>query len=484
MLKDAIAYKDEIHEECGVFGVFSQELTDVAGLTYYGLYALQHRGQQSCGIAVNNDGVIRLDKDVGLVPEVFDRDRLEALGDGQMAVGHVRYRTTGGTDRLDAQPMLIRHVKGAMALAHNGSIVNAAALREELELQGAIFQTNNDLEIISYLITRARLTAGSIEEAVEQTMTRLEGAYSMVVMSPQKLIACRDPQGIRPLCIGRTDSAYIVCSETCALDSLGARFVRNIEPGEIVVIDKSGMRSIRSHCGSRGRLCIFEFVYLARPDSVIEGVSVHEARVRAGAYLALEHPVQADVVIGVPDSGLDAALGFARQSGIPYGVGFIKNRYVGRTFIQPTQGERENLVRIKLNVLAATVKGKRVVMVDDSIVRGTTTARIVWQLREAGATEVHVRISSPPFVCPCYYGTDVDSRDRLIACRMSIEEIRQKVGADSLGYMTVDDVRRIAAAANCDFCDACFTGDYPTNVPPEAAPDDKFTRPLSQSAVG
>lgn len=469
---------DSIHEECGVFGIYSKMKTDVAVSTYFALYALQHRGQESCGIAVNRDGVIHCHKDMGLVPDVFNHDTLAHLGEGQIAIGHVRYSTTGNSNRTNAQPLVVRHVKGNMALVHNGNLVNAFELREQLELSGAIFHTTNDSEIISYVITRERLKSPSIETAVESAMNQLKGAYSLVIMSPQKLIACRDPKGIRPLCIGQNDQGDVIfASESCALDSLGARFLRDVEPGEIVVADENGLRSIRTHCGGCGQLCVFEYVYLARPDSVIEGVSVHEARLRAGALLALNSPVQADVVIGVPDSGLDAALGFARQSGIPYGIGFVKNRYIGRTFIQPTQAQRENAVRIKLNALSATVKDKRVVLIDDSIVRGTTSARIVRLLREAGAKEVHMRISSPPFLYPCHFGTDVDSQENLIACQLSCEEICRQIGADTLAYLSVEDINKIALGAHCKFCDGCFTGRYPVVIP-KHIPKDKFEFPI------
>lgn len=473
---------DTIHEECGVFGIYTQNPeTDVVANTYVALYALQHRGQESCGIAVNDDGIIKAHKSLGLVPDVFNADVLKSLGNGQMAVGHVRYSTTGTSSAVNSQPLVVRHVKGSMALAHNGNLVNALDLREKLEMEGAIFHTTNDSEVISYIITRCRIRSNSIEEAVEKAVPHLKGAYSLVIMSPKKMIAVRDPNGFRPLCIGRlSDGSYIFSSETCGLDTIGAAFVRDVRPGEIVVVDENGLRSIETHCGSKGDLCVFEFVYFARPDSVIEGASVHEARQRAGAYLALEHPVQADVVIGVPDSGLDAALGFSRQSGIPYGVGFIKNRYVGRTFIQPTQSMRENSVHIKLNTISATVKDKRVVMVDDSIVRGTTSRRIVKLLKNAGAKEVHLRISAPPFINPCYFGTDIDSRENLIACKMTIEEIREYLGVDSLGYLSVDSVKRIASNANCNFCTGCFDGCYPVEVPSEM-PKDKFECKISES---
>lgn len=451
-----------------VFGIFTnKKQSDVASEAYMALFSLQHRGQQSCGIAVNDDGVIKSYRDMGLVPETFNPELLASkLGLGNMAIGHVEYSKYANGSRSDAQPLVVRHIKGTMALASSGTLVNVPELREELELNGAIFQSSTDAEIISHVIIKERLNAKSIEAAVEQAMHRLKGSYSLIIMSPQKLIAARDPEGIHPLCMGQLGDDVVFASESCAFDSIGATFVRDIKPGEIVIVDQDGVRSIESHCGSKGHICVFEYVYTARPDSVIEGASVHDARRRAGAFMALESPCQADVVIGVPDSGLDAALGFAQQSGIPYGVGFIKNRYIGRTFILPTQKQREDAVRIKLNVLKATVAGKRVVMVDDSIVRGTTSANIIRMLREAGATEVHVRISSPPFINPCYYGTDIDSKDKLIACKMSIDEIRQKIGADSLGYLSLDGVKKIAqCTTGCDFCTACFDGIYPAGVP-------------------
>ena len=451
-----------------VFGIFTnKKQSDVASEAYMALFSLQHRGQQSCGIAVNDDGVIKSYRDMGLVPETFNPELLASkLGLGNMAIGHVEYSKYANGSRSDAQPLVVRHIKGTMALASSGTLVNVPELREELEMNGAIFHSSTDAEIISHVIIKERLNAKSIEAAVEQAMHRLKGSYSLIIMSPQKLIAARDPEGIHPLCMGQLGDDVVFASESCAFDSIGATFVRDIKPGEIVIVDQDGVRSIESHCGSKGHICVFEYVYTARPDSVIEGASVHDARRRAGAFMALESPCQADVVIGVPDSGLDAALGFAQQSGIPYGVGFIKNRYIGRTFILPTQKQREDAVRIKLNVLKATVAGKRVVMVDDSIVRGTTSANIIRMLREAGATEVHVRISSPPFINPCYYGTDIDSKDKLIACKMSIDEIRQKIGADSLGYLSLESVKKIAhCSTNCEFCTACFDGIYPAGVP-------------------
>ena len=472
-----------IHEECGVFGIRTPTRRKVASSAYYALYALQHRGQESCGIAVNNNGLIRCYSDVGLVADVFSEQILAELGEGTMALGHTRY--SGSSLRANCQPLVVRHTKGPMSIVHNGAISNASKIKKELELSGAIFHTTSDAEIISHVITRARLTEPSIEQSIEKAMYKLEGAYSMIVMSPSKMIAVRDPNGFRPLCMGKLeDGSIIFASETCALNTLGAEWVRDIEPGEIVVLDKDGMRSITTHCNTKEHgLCVFEFVYFARPDSVVDGASVHAARMKAGELLWKEHPVDADVVIGVPDSGLDAALGLAHASGIPYGVGLIKNRYIGRTFIQPTQGEREQLVRIKLNVLGETVRGKRVIMVDDSIVRGTTSANIVKLLRAAGAKEVHMRISCPPFIRPCYFGTDIDSTDKLIACRMTIPEIAEQIGVDSLGYLSLEGVKQIAKTDKCKFCTGCFTGEYPIPTP-EPPEEDKFSHEIPQIING
>ena len=466
----------KIHEECGVFGVYAPERADVASLAYYALYALQHRGQESCGIVVNDDGLFNFHKDVGLVNEVFDWDTLRRLGQGNIAVGHVRYGTTGGSQRSNAQPIVVNHRKGRMALAHNGNLVNSQELREELELGGAIFQTTSDTEAIAYVIVQERLKAASIEEAVSRAMDKLEGAYSLVLTSPTKLIGVRDPHGFRPLCLGKTrGGAYVLASESCALDAVGAGFIRDIEPGEIVVIDKNGVNSITGHCRKCDpTLCVFEFIYFSRPDSVLDGSSVHIARQRAGAFLALEHPVQADIVIGAPDSGLDAALG------IPYDIGLIKNKYIGRTFISPTQELRENEVKIKLNAIRSVVEGKRVVLVDDSIVRGTTSRRTVMLLRDAGATEVHMRISAPPFVNPCYYGTDIDSKETLIANNHTIPEIAEIIGADSLGYLSLENVTKLAVGCKCGFCTACFGGGYPTREP-STAKKDRFAYKISES---
>lgn len=471
-----------IHEECGVFGVISPEITDVAGLAYYGLYALQHRGQESCGIVVNDDGVFCSHKDLGLVSEVFSSDVLNRFPQGTMAVGHARYGTTGATNRNNCQPIEVNHQKGKMALAHNGNLSNAADLRNELELSGAIFQTTSDTETIAYIVTRERLTAASIEDALSAAMKKLDGAYSLVLMSSQKLICARDPYGFRPLCYGKTeDGAYVVASESCALKAVGAVFERDLEPGEILVFSKNGMVSRKEHCGKKNKkLCIFEYIYFARPDSVIDGVSVHSARVKAGKILAEKHPAKADVVVGVPDSGLDAALGFSQKSGIPYSIGLIKNKYIGRTFISPGQNTRLDQVKIKLSAVEENIRGKRVILIDDSIVRGTTSGRIVKLLRDAGAAEIHMRISSPPFLHPCYYGTDIDSEEHLIACRHSVEEIADMIGVDSLGYLPVSEL--CSLIGNDGYCSACFSGDYPTPVPDDTRKD-RFEQKLSQKSL-
>lgn len=469
----------EVNEECGVFGIYAPAPSNVARYVYYGLYALQHRGQESCGIVVNDDGIFRSHKDLGLVNEVFDKDVMARFPQGKIAVGHVRYGTTGATNRNNCQPIEVNHRKGRIAIAHNGNLSNAYNLREELEMTGAIFHTTCDTEIIAYLITKARLTAPSTEKALCEIFDKIEGAYSLVLMTPTKLIAARDPHGFRPLCYGITPSnAYIVASESCALKAVGAKYVRDIEAGEIVVFDDEGVHSNRTHCNKNTKLsrCIFEYIYFARPDSVIDGVSVHKSREKAGQLLAKAHPVDADVVIGVPDSGLDAALGYSKESGIPYGIGFIKNKYIGRTFITPGQDERANLVNIKLNPIADTVEGKRVVLIDDSIVRGTTSRRIVTQLRMAGAKEIHMRISAPPFLYPCYYGTDIDSRENLIAVNHSVQEICEAIGADSLGYLPFEDLSKLIDSD--DFCSACFCGDYPTEV--YEGKKDRFERKLSE----
>lgn len=466
----------------GVFGIIGEESTNVASSVYYGLFALQHRGQESCGIVVNDDGVFSSRRDKGLVDDVFTHERLRALGDGNMAIGHVRYGTLGTKGRENAEPIVVNHVKGRLAIATEGRLVNALELKRELELQGMIFHTSSDAEIASYVITKERITSSSIEEAVCRAMNKFEGGLSLMLMSPQKIIVARDKYGFHPMCYGkRENSQYVIATESCALDTVGATFIRELLPGEILVFSKEGIKTINEHVNAEGeRLCVFEYVYTSRPDSVIAGHSVHEARKRAGALLAKAHPVSADVVVGVPDSGLDAALGYAEESGIPYGIGLIKNKYIGRTFIAPGQDVREDKVKIKLNPVSATVKGKRVVLVDDSIVRGTTCAKLVKLLKNAGASEVHLRSSSPPFLNPCYYGTDVDSKDSLIACNHTIEEITKITGADSLGYLRLEDVTKLAESGKCKgYCTACFDGNYPTKVP-TIREDNKYERKLSE----
>lgn len=468
-----------IHEECGVFGILSNKKENLGKLVYYGLYALQHRGQESCGIVVNDDGIFSSYKDLGLVSEVFSRDSLSHLSEGTMAVGHVRYGTTGGTIRNNCQPIEVNHQKGKMALAHNGNLSNALELRDKLELSGAIFHTTSDTETIAYMITRERLTAPSIEEAVSRAMVSLEGAYSLILMSSAKMIAVRDPYGFRPLCYGKMpDGSYVIASESCALTAVGAELIRDLLPGEILVFSEQGIESRREHCGTRKqKTCIFEYIYFARPDSVIDKVSVSAARIQAGKLLAQTKPARADIVIGVPDSGLDAALGFSQISGIPYGIGLVKNKYIGRTFISPGQKERLDLVRMKLSPIRPVIQGKRVVLIDDSIVRGTTSKQIVGLLREAGAKEIHMRISAPPFLHPCYYGTDIDSEENLIASHHGEEEIASLIGADSLGYLPLDRLHELVGTHA--YCDACFSGNYATSIPTDVRKD-RFERKLSE----
>ena len=476
-------FSQGLHEECGVFGMYDKTgATDMVSAVYSALYALQHRGQESCGIALNVDGVLSGHRDLGLVSEVFTKRVLEDLPRGaKMATGHVRYATAGQRSRSNAQPMVLHHCKGAMAVCHNGNLVNAPKLRRKLEMSGSIFHGTSDTEVIAYLLTQNRLLTPNIEMAVSRTMDDIEGAYSLVIMTHTKLIAARDPNGFRPLCIGELPdgSGWAFASESCALDAVGAKFVRDVKPGEIVIADRNGLRSIEDHCGTAPHtMCVFEYIYFARPDSIIEGTCVHEARLQAGRFLAQEHPVEADVVIGAPDSGLDAALGYARQSGIPYGMGFIKNKYIGRTFISPTQALRESEVSIKLNPIRSVVAGKRVVLIDDSIVRGTTCRRTIDLLRKAGAREIHMRVSAPPFVSECYYGTDIDDKDKLIATHHSVEEIAKIIGVDSLGYLSLENVVKLADSTS-GFCTACFGGGYPTALP-EPGGKDRFECPISE----
>ena len=466
-------YGEENHglrEECGVFGIYDFDGGDVAPTVYYGLLALQHRGQESCGIAVGDtDGPRRVvnHKDMGLVNEVFTPKILESMH-GDIGIGHTRYSTAGSSTRENAQPLVLNYVKGTLAVAHNGNLINAPKLRHELEYSGAIFQTTIDSEVIAYYIARERLKTGTVEEAVSRAMDKIQGAYSLVVMSPRKLIWARDPYGFRPLCIGKRDNTYILASETCALQTIGAEFIRDVEPGEIVSISpKYGIVSDRSHCLPREKeaRCIFEYIYFSRADSYMDGISVYNSRIQAGKYLAMDSPVDADLVVGVPESGNAAALGYSLQSGIPYGTGFVKNSYIGRTFIKPKQSSRESSVSVKLSPLKEAVAGKRVIMIDDSIVRGTTSDRIVKMLREAGAAEVHMRVSSPPFLYPCYFGTDIPAREQLIAYNRSVEDIRKIIGADTLAYLRLERLNDIVGGL--PHCQGCFTGEYPLEPPTE-----------------
>ncbi len=461
-----------LHEECGVFGIYNfNEEANVASTIYYGLFALQHRGQESCGIAVTKTngpkGGINSHKGMGLVNEVFDEKNLGEL-EGNLGVGHVRYSTAGASTRENAQPLVLNYVKGILALAHNGNLINVNDMRRELAYSGAIFQTTIDSEVIAYHIARERLKTSTVEEAVRRACGKMQGAYALVVASPRKLIGARDPFGFKPLCIGKAGDSYIITSETCALETIGAEYIRDVLPGEVVTISpEKGIESDMTLVLPKEKeaRCIFEYIYFARPDSHIDGVSVYQSRILAGKYLAEDSPVEADLVVGVPESGNAAALGYSMQSGIPYGMAFMKNSYVGRTFIKPKQSSRETSVRVKLNAIKEAVAGKRIIMIDDSIVRGTTSDRIVTMLKEAGATEVHVRISSPPFLWPCYFGTDIPEREQLIAYKHSIDEIKDIIGADSLAYLKVDRLPQLVEGL--PICNGCFTGNYPLEPPKE-----------------
>lgn len=458
----SLADDDKLHEECGVFGIFTPDNKDAKHSLYYGLCALQHRGQESAGMALcDTDGPmgnIYHHKGMGLVSEVFHKETLDTLT-GNIGIGHVRYSTTGQSCIENAQPLILNYLKGTLALVHNGNIKNAAELRDNLQKEGAIFRGTTDSEVIAYLIAKERTKCGTIEEAVTKVAGFLKGGYALIVMSPRKIIGIRDPLGLKPLCLGRRGKEYILSSESCALNAIDAEFVRDIEPGEIISITKDGISSDRSLCQCKHAHCIFEYIYFARLDSCMDGISVYNSRIKAGRLLAQSYPVDADLVVGVPDSGLTAAVGYSQESGIPFGLAFYKNSYVGRTFIKPTQKERESAVHMKLSVLPEVVRGKRLVLIDDSIVRGTTIAGLITLLKKAGAVSVHVRISSPPFLYPCYYGTDVPSNKELIAADNSPEEIARRIGADSLGYMKLEDLS--AMSDNLPLCRACFDNQYP-----------------------
>lgn len=471
MNNNVFVNQDELHEECGVFGIYDRNGGEVASSIYYGLLALQHRGQESCGIAVSDTegpkGKVNAYKGMGLCNEVFTPEVVEALH-GNIGVGHVRYSTAGSSTRENAQPLVLNYVKGTLALAHNGNLVNAPELRRELEYTGAIFQTTVDSEVIAYHIARERIQTATVEDAVANAMKKIRGAYALVIMSPRKMIGARDPYGFKPLCIGKKDNAYILVSESCALDTIDAKFVRDVEPGEVVTITKDGLSSNKVMCledRSKQARCIFEYIYFARPDSVFDGVSVYHSRIHAGRCMAKDSPMEADLVVGVPESGNAAALGYSMESGIPYGTAFVKNSYVGRTFIKPKQSSRVSSVKVKLNVLKEAVAGKRVIMIDDSIVRGTTSHLIVKMLRDAGATEVHVKVSAPPFLYPCYFGTDIPSKDQLIAHNRTVEEIRDVIGADSLSYLKMERLNEMAEGL--PICRGCFSGVYPIEPPAE-----------------
>lgn len=459
-------------EECGVYGVYSHT-EDVSGMTYLGLYALQHRGQESAGIAITDGAWMEVSRGMGLVNEVF-RHQVPHMDNQCIAIGHVRYSTTGSSLLCNTQPLMVNYAGGKIALAHNGNLTNAAEIRHELEQQGTIFQTSIDSEVFVNLIARSRQE--KIEDKVVESLKKIKGAYCLTLMTENKLIGARDPQGFRPLCIGKTEEgSYIISSETCGLDVVGAEFVRDILPGEMVVIDDEGIKSYPFAMDEKKAGCIFEYIYFARPDSVIDGQSVHDARFMMGRVLAREAKFKGDIVISVPDSGTTAATGYAYESGIPFVEGLIKNRYIGRTFIQPTQKKRDTAVKLKLNAIASVVKGKSVIMVDDSIVRGTTSGKIVKMLRNAGATEVHMCISSPPIGYPCFYGIDTSVRKELIAATKSVEEIREYIGADSLHFLSIEGLKQCVPHINADdMCYACFNSSYPVADGAKPAGDSKY----------
>lgn len=457
--------KTGIKEECGVFGIFDLSDGDVFKEIYYGLLALQHRGQESCGIAIRNTSdpktMVKCHKGLGLVNDVFDENQLGQLT-GNLGIGHVRYSTTGGTTLVNTQPLVLKYSKGTFTLAHNGNLVNTSTLRQQLEKNGDIFQTTIDSEVIAAHIARERLKASTIEQAIRQTAAKIRGSYGLVITSPGKLVGVRDPLGLKPLCLGRKGSAYLIASESCSILAAGGTFIRDIKPGEILTVTKDGIHSDLSLQQNFRAHCIFEYIYFARLDSWIDGVSVYESRLQAGDALARSYPVEADLVAGVPDSGLTAAMGYSKASGIPFEFIFYKNSYSGRSFIQPSKEGRDSTVKVKLSVLEPAVKGKRIVLVDDSIVRGTTIKNLIRMLKQAGATQVHVRIASPPFLYPCYFGVDVPSNRQLIAHNFSTEEIKGKIGADSLSYLPITDLEKIVGGIS--ICHACFTGHYPMDI--------------------
>ncbi|MGG7142672.1 amidophosphoribosyltransferase [Clostridium nigeriense] len=456
---------DKFKDECGVFGVYVNKPMDVSSMTYYGLYALQHRGQESAGIAVANGEAIDIHKGMGLITEAFSKESLNRLK-GFAAIGHVRYSTSGDTRIENAQPLLSQSKLGSIAMAHNGTLVNADVIRGLLEDGGHVFHTSIDSEVIANLIARG--AKKGIEKAIIDAIQAVRGSFAMVILTKDKLIGVRDPHGIRPLCLGKMEEGYVLSSESCALDAIGAELVRDIDPGEIVIIDENGIKSYKYYENTQCQTCAFEYIYFARPDSTIDGLDVHESRVRAGEQLFNEHKIEADVVVAVPDSGIPAAIGYSKASGIPYDTGFVKNRYVGRTFITPSQEIRERAVAVKLNPLKVNVNGKRVVLIDDSIVRGTTSKYLVDSLRRAGAKEVHFLVASPVVKFPCYFGIDTPYRSELIGAKKSTEEIREAIGSDSLGYLSMEGMYR-CFKENCGYCVGCFNGIYPVATPMEGA---------------
>ncbi len=455
---------DELKEECGIFGIFGH--SEAANLTYLGLYALQHRGQESVGISSSDGSKLQVHRAMGYVADAFDEATISRLA-GMSAVGHVRYSTAGESGLKNAQPILIDCAHGEIAICHNGNLVNARELRSQLVSQGSIFQTTSDTEVLLHLYARSK--AATPELALVESVSQAQGAFSLVLLTKDRLIAVRDPHGFRPLTLGRLGDAYIVCSETCALDLIDAEWIRDIEPGEVFIVGPEGTKSIRPFAPATPRHCIFEHVYFARPDSYVFGQSVNEVRTELGRRLATEQPVPADVVVPIPDSGVCAAIGFAERSGLPLQMGLIRNHYVGRTFIEPHQSIRHFGVRVKLNPVKSILSGRRVVLVDDSIVRGTTSRKIVRMVRAAGASEVHMRISCPPTISPCFYGVDTPKRSELIAATHSLEEIRRYIGADSLGYLTIDGLRGSVGASGGSYCTSCYTGEYPVAVPQDEA---------------
>lgn len=455
--------KDKMEEECGVFGIYSKEVNEVAQITYYGLYALQHRGQESAGISVSNFGEIVTYKGMGLTADVFTPETLNNLV-GNAAIGHVRYSTTGASKLENAQPLESRYKLGQIAVAHNGNLTNAKIIRELLEDAGSTFNTSIDSEVIIKMI--ARKANGNVEDAIRSTVGAIKGAYALVILAGNKLVGVRDPYGIRPLCLGINENGdYILASESCAIDAVGGTLIRDVLPGEMVIIDENGVKSVKYSENNKKAPCSFEHIYFARPDSVIDGLNVYESRVEAGRLLAKQMKVEADVVIGVPDSGIPAAIGFAEASGIPYAIGLVKNKYIGRTFIKPTQALREQAVMVKLNPLKVNLEGKRVVIIDDSLVRGTTSKILIEIIRRAGAKEVHFRSASPAVKHSCYFGIDTAHREELVAARLSVEEIRKEINADTLDYLSMENM--LKSLKGCDYCVGCFNGEYPVDTPTE-----------------